>query len=60
MAHPSARSIVPGLAHFPLGNGAYLRMLAANVGAVIMLWMIFYQQGAMVDKQLLHKRIKAA
>jgi Mn2+/Fe2+ NRAMP family transporter len=34
----------------PLGNSSYLYLLAANVGAVIMPWMIFYQQGAVIDK----------
>jgi Mn2+/Fe2+ NRAMP family transporter len=36
----------------PLGNSSYLYLLAANVGAVIMPWMIFYQQGAVIDKKL--------
>lgn len=57
MAHPNLHAIVSGLGHFPLGNGSYLRLLAANVGAVIMPWMLFYQQGAMVDKKLHHQHI---
>jgi Mn2+/Fe2+ NRAMP family transporter len=36
----------------PFGNAAYMRLLAANVGAVIMPWMIFYQQGAVIDRGL--------
>ena len=31
-------------------NGPFLTLLAANVGAVIMPWMAFYQQGAVIDK----------
>ena len=38
--------------HQPLGNGAYLLLVASNIGAVIMPWMIFYQQSATVDKGL--------
>ncbi len=36
----------------PLGEKGYWVLIAANVGAVIMPWMIFYQQGAVVDKGL--------
>ena len=36
----------------PLGNHAYLLLIASNIGAVIMPWMIFYQQSATVDKGL--------
>ncbi len=36
----------------PLGNNAYLLLIASNIGAVIMPWMIFYQQSATVDKGL--------
>ena len=52
MAHPSLRAIGQGLGHLPLGNSSYVFLLAANVGAVIMPWMIFYQQGAVLDKGL--------
>jgi Mn2+/Fe2+ NRAMP family transporter len=52
MAHPNLRAIAHGLGHLPLGNRSYVVLLAANVGAVIMPWMIFYQQGAVVDKGL--------
>jgi Mn2+/Fe2+ NRAMP family transporter len=36
----------------PLGNRDYLLLVAGNIGAVIMPWMIFYQQSATVDKGL--------
>ncbi len=36
----------------PLANRDYLLLVAGNIGAVIMPWMIFYQQSATVDKQL--------
>ena len=44
----------------PLGNPSYLLLVAANVGAVIMPWMIFYQQGAVVDKHLSVATIRQA
>lgn len=51
-AHPRAAELARGLAHMPLGNSAYLYLVAANIGAVIMPWMIFYQQSAVADKKL--------
>jgi Mn2+/Fe2+ NRAMP family transporter len=51
-AHPQGAELVSGLAHMPLANTAYLYLVAANIGAVIMPWMIFYQQSAVADKKL--------
>lgn len=53
-AHPPLHAIVmSGLfGSQPLGNQAYLLLIASNIGAVIMPWMIFYQQSAVVDKGL--------
>ena len=36
----------------PLADPQYLYLAAANIGAVIMPWMVFYQQSAVVDKGL--------
>jgi len=50
-AHPDPGALAGSLAMGqPLGNSAYLTLVAANVGAVIMPWMIFYQQAAILDK----------
>ena len=51
-AHPQGAELARGLAHMPLQNSAYLYLVAANIGAVIMPWMIFYQQSAVADKKL--------
>jgi len=51
-AHPQGSELVSGLAHIPLGDRNYLYLVAANIGAVIMPWMIFYQQSAIADKKL--------
>jgi len=53
-AHPSAMSIVRDgiFGSQPLGDRNYLLLIASNIGAVIMPWMIFYQQSATVDKGL--------
>jgi Mn2+/Fe2+ NRAMP family transporter len=51
-AHPQGAQIASGLMHLPLGDRSYLYLVAANIGAVIMPWMIFYQQSAVADKKL--------
>lgn len=51
-AHPHASSMAQGLTHLPLDNPGYLYLVAANIGAVIMPWMVFYQQSAVADKGL--------
>ncbi len=60
LAHPSAAAMVRGLGHLPLGQSGYLLLLAANVGAVIMPWMVFYQQGAVIDKGLRPTQLRGA
>ncbi len=52
MAHPGLSSLARGLASAPITNHSYLLLLTANIGAVVMPWMIFYQQGAVVDRGL--------
>ena len=60
MAWPEPKALVEGLKSMPLGNSSYLLLVAANVGAVIMPWMVFYQQGAVVDKHLSVATIRQA
>lgn len=51
-AHPDPAALVSGLRQIPLGESKYLYLVAANIGAVIMPWMIFFQQSAIVEKGL--------
>ncbi len=51
-AHPRAAELASGVARMPLSDSSYLYLVAANIGAVIMPWMIFYQQSAVADKKL--------
>lgn len=60
MVHPSIHQLAHGLTSMPLQNRNYVFLLAANVGAVIMPWMIFYQQGAVIDKRLDASHLKLA
>jgi NRAMP (natural resistance-associated macrophage protein)-like metal ion transporter len=59
-AHPDLKSIVDSFVSLPLHDKSYLYLAAANIGAVIMPWMIFYQQSAVLDKKLDMKVIKMA
>src|SRR5579875_3068622 len=52
LAGPKVGDLVAGATAIPLDKPGYVYLLAANIGAVIMPWMIFYQQTAVVDKGL--------
>jgi Mn2+/Fe2+ NRAMP family transporter len=59
-AHPNLHALVTGGLDIPWGNKAYAYLAAANIGAVIMPWMIFYQQSAIADKRLHPEHLRAA
>ncbi len=59
-AHPSAAAMIAAIRSQPIHNSAYLFLIAGNVGAVIMPWMVFYQQSAVIDKGLNITHLKAA
>ena len=50
IAHPHLAAVAHDLGHPVVANSRYFTLLTANVGAVIMPWMIFYQQEAVIDK----------
>ncbi len=52
MAGPHLGALIHDSLDIPYANKDYLYLAAANVGAVIMPWMIFYQQSAVADKRL--------
>ncbi len=49
-AQPEASAIAAGIFAIPWHEPKYLYLVAANIGAVIMPWMVFYQQSAVVEK----------
>ena len=64
-AGPKLPQMLAGAVNIPIGNVDYLYLAAANIGAVIMPWMIFYQQSAVADKRLrpehfFHARVDTA
>jgi Mn2+/Fe2+ NRAMP family transporter len=61
IAHPPAGEIAHDVFKSqPLDNGGYLSIVAANVGAVVMPWMVFYQQGAVAHKRLGVRELRLA
>jgi NRAMP (natural resistance-associated macrophage protein)-like metal ion transporter len=59
-AHPDAHALLAGSFDIPYANKDYLYLAAANIGAVVMPWMIFYQQSAIADKKLRPEHFAAA
>ena len=49
-AKPDLTAAGASMFKLPLSDPGYLFLLAANIGAVIMPWMVFYQQSAVVEK----------
>jgi Mn2+/Fe2+ NRAMP family transporter len=60
VSHPKSAEVMAQIGSMPFGNGKYLYYVAANLGAVIMPWMIFYQQSAVLDKGLAPRDLKLA
>ncbi len=59
-AQPAPGEMLSGLGKLPLGERGYLYLVTANIGAVIMPWMIFYQQSAVVEKGLTVRLLRIA
>jgi len=52
LAQPDLKEMLKPFSSQPVEDKAYVRLAVANIGAVIMPFMIFYQQSAIVDKKL--------
>eukprot|EP00930_Biecheleria_cincta_P032178 TRINITY_DN22332_c0_g2_i1.p1 TRINITY_DN22332_c0_g2~~TRINITY_DN22332_c0_g2_i1.p1 ORF type:complete len:465 (+),score=64.07 TRINITY_DN22332_c0_g2_i1:81-1475(+) len=50
MAKPSGSEVWNDLWSFPFNEGDYVKLVTANIGAVIMPWMLAYQQSALCEK----------
>ena len=59
-SHPDLATVATQSIDIRLGNADYLYLVAANIGAVIMPWMVFYQQSAIADKKLRPEHFSAA
>jgi len=59
ISHPSVHAMITAIKNQPLRDPNYLFLIAGNVGAVIMPWMVFYQQSAVIDKGLNESHMRA-
>jgi len=59
-ARPSPAAMLAGLTQIPWRQPGYMYLVVANVGAVIMPWMVFYHQSAVVDKGQTVKDLRAS
>ncbi len=61
VAQPAYGTLISdSLSKIPFHNSEYQYMVAANIGAVIMPWMVFYQQSSVVEKGLTTADLPAA
>ncbi len=51
-AHPHFGEVAQQVVSIPVTDGKYMYLVSANIGAVIMPWMVFYQQSSVVEKGL--------
>ncbi|HEX2940418.1 MAG TPA: divalent metal cation transporter, partial [Rhodopila sp.] len=59
-SRPDGSAMLAGLTEIPFHNRDYLYLCATNIGAVVMPWMVFYQQSAVADKRLKPEHLTAA
>jgi Mn2+/Fe2+ NRAMP family transporter len=59
-AHPDPGVVLRGSLQIPYTDRNYLYLAAANIGSIVMPWMIFYQQSAIADKKLRPEHYAAA
>ena len=58
--NPELSALASGAADIAWREPSYLYLVAANIGAVIMPWMVFYQQSSVVEKNLTLDDLPAA
>ncbi len=59
-SHPDTGAVLSGMASLPWNQPSYRYMVAANIGAVLMPWMVFFQQSSVVEKGLTRADLSAA
>lgn len=58
--HPSVHAMLSEATALSFPKADFFYLIAANIGAVVMPWMVFYQQSAVIDKGLDEKDLGAA
>ena len=59
-ANPDLGTLAREAVSIPAADPKYMLLVSANIGAVIMPWMVFYQQSAVVEKKLTPASLPAA
>jgi Mn2+/Fe2+ NRAMP family transporter len=59
-AHPDPAAMARGALDLPWHDADYRYLVAANIGAVLMPWMVFFQQSSVVEKGLTTNDLAAA
>jgi len=60
LAHPGLTEMASGAVTIPIADPKYLFLVSANIGAVIMPWMVFFQQASIVEKGITVKDLGSA
>ncbi len=60
LAHPDLAELASGAVSIPITDSKYLYLASANIGAVIMPWMVFFQQASVVERGLTRADLPAA
>ncbi len=60
IAHPSWSQFASDSLSIPISDPKYLTLVSANIGAVIMPWMVFYQQSSVIEKGLTKEELGSA
>jgi Mn2+/Fe2+ NRAMP family transporter len=60
IARPGLGELAHDMVTIPIADPKYMLLVSANIGAVIMPWMVFYQQSAVIEKGLKERDLAAA
>ena len=60
LAHPALNEVASDAVTIPITDSKYLYLASANIGAVIMPWMVFFQQASIVERGLKVRDIASA
>ena len=60
LAHPGLGEVASGAMAIPLSDPKFLLLASANIGAVIMPWMVFFQQSSVVEKGVTTRDLRSA
>lgn len=60
IAHPTWSQFASESLSIPITDPKYLTLVSANIGAVIMPWMVFYQQSSVIEKGLTKDQLGSA